>query len=96
MTGVLLTSKLIQEARDVIALTELAIACWRGFSRVRADDLSYGDRFRWCGRLWQHCGWYSAAWHIAATCLENGEQCVIGNSDLVEPFYDEYIYGGGI
>lgn len=64
--------------------------------RLEAWQLRFGDRF-WCmGQLWQHCGWYSAAYHIRGYCLQTGERRIIGNAMEVEIFSDKFIHGAGI
>lgn len=63
---------------------------------VEAHKLHYGDRFYYCGLLWQHCGWYSAVYHICGFCLQTGEKRVIAHVAKVIPFEEQYLDGLGI
>ena len=60
---------------------------------IRASELKLGNRFYYEGQVWQHCGWYSAVFHICGFGLVTGEKRVISCHAFVSLF-EEIYYGG--
>ena len=63
---------------------------------VTASSLKLGDRFYYDGQWWEHCGWYSAVYHICGFGIRTGEKRVISCHAYVIPLEEIYFDGLGI